>query len=73
VYLRLNQINGGGVAGAIAGNAIGNYVGFVVGNACSSISRRCGDSAQVSSDVGLVAYGATVAVFTVFGALLPTP
>lgn len=69
----LEQINGGGVAGAIAGYAIGCYVGAVVGSVCAAYSKKLGDSDAVASDVGGVAFATTVVIFTTFGALLPTP
>lgn len=67
----LERVNGGGLFGAVAGYAIGCYIGAIVGATCSWISKKCGDSAKVSTDVGLTAAAATVAVFTFVGALLP--
>lgn len=67
----LEVVNGGGVAGALAGYTIGCYVGGLVGIVCSTVSSNLGDSDKVSSDVGMTAFGAVVAVFTFAGALLP--
>lgn len=67
----LEEINGGGLAGGLAGYVIGCEVGALVGAVCSSISRGLGDSDDIANDVGLVAFGATVAVCTFVGALLP--
>lgn len=67
----MEVINGGGVAGALVGYTIGCQVGALVGVVCSSISSNLGDSDKVSGDVGMVAFAATVAVFTFAGAFIP--